>query len=66
MHFYSTEQIKVPSVLHNFTKCFSGNRVNLIVNKCLNDLLPRCFSAPLKMFTKLLLDKEIDDRGNRQ
>ena len=26
--------------LHNFTKCFSGTRVNQIVNKCLNDQLP--------------------------
>ena len=57
-------------VLNNFTKCFSGTRVNQIVNKCLNGELSR-FSNLLFwlrkkiMFAKLLLDKEMDDGGNR-
>ena len=49
---------------------FSGARVNQVVNKYLNGHLSRfcnwSFSALQKMMlTELLLDKEIDDAGNR-
>ena len=49
---------------------FSGTQVNQVVNKYLNGhlscLCNWLFSALQKvMLTKLLLDKEIDDAGNR-
>ena len=55
--------------MHNFLKSFSGSWENQIVNKDLNGesscLSNLSFSASKKvMFTKLLLDKEMDDAGH--
>ena len=58
-------------VVHNFAKCFSGTREKQTVNKCsmVNCLVfAICYFRLCKkmMFTKPLLDKEIDDTGNRR
>ena len=56
-------------VVYNFTKRFSGTRVNQTVNKCLNGCLVFAvcyFRFSKKPFPKLLLDKEIDDVGNHR
>ena len=56
--------------MHNFTKCFSGTRINQIENKCLNGYLSFvsaiCYFGLKKkmMFTTFLLDKEMDDAEN--
>ena len=55
-------------VVHNFTKCLSGTRVKQTVNKWYCLVFAICYFRLCKkmMFTKPLLDKEIDDAGNRR
>ena len=66
-HFYTTRQVKFPYT-HDFTKCYSTTKINQIVNKCLNGLIITSqqfliLGSVKIMFTKLLLDKELEDAG---
>ena len=56
-------------VVQNFSKCFSGTRLNQAVNKCLNGCLVFAicyFRHRKKCFPKLLLDKQMDDVANHR
>ena len=64
-HFYTVQNKSNFLVLHNFVKCFSGTRVYQIENKCIVLSFQFIISGSVKvMFTKLLLNKEMDDAEN--
>ena len=54
--YHRTTKISLNYVVHNFTKHFTGEIVNNIL----------FFSLYLRVPKKLLLDREMDDTGNRQ
>ena len=56
---FGTPMQTMVQVLHNFTKYFSGFRVNEMVNNCL--VFAICY---LSIHKKLLLNREMDDPGN--
>ena len=71
MNFDITGNFVKEKLLHNFIKYFSGPCANQLVNKDLNDasscLSNLSFSASKKvMFTKLLLNKKMENAGHCQ
>ena len=70
IYFYTTGKIQFPkkNILHDITKCFSGARVNQLVENPFEWLIAWSLrfvtcSSVKKIFAKLLLNKKMGDNA---